>query len=88
MYAIGPFIRAQARRWALIDHNAQTDELFRSLGVEPVGLAGMRSRSTWYPPSFQVPQDQIIDAALDDVNTVLRRHVFPRLQIEYEKLSG
>jgi hypothetical protein len=35
MYAIGPFIGAQTRRWALIDHNAQGDELFRSLGVEP-----------------------------------------------------
>jgi len=88
MYAIGLFIGRQTRRWALIDHNAQADELFHSMGVEPVGFAGMRSRNTWCPPSFDVPQDQIINAALDDVNTVLRQEVFPKLQVEYEKLSG
>ena len=88
MYSIGSFIGAQTRRWALIDNNAQGDELFRSLGVEPVGLAGKRSRNTWYPPSFEVPQEQIIDSAIEDINIVLKQYVFPKLQIEYEKLQG
>jgi hypothetical protein len=88
MYAIGPFIGAPSRRWALIDHNAQADEFFRSLGVEPVGFAGMRDPYTWYPSSFGAPQEQIFDAALDDVNGVLRQQVFPKLQIEYENPSG
>jgi hypothetical protein len=87
-YAIGPFSGAQTRRWALIDHGAQADEFDRSLGLEPVGFAGMRSSNTWYPPSFAVPQEEVFDSVLQDVNSVLRQHVFPKLHIDYEKLSG
>ncbi len=84
MYAIGKFIGVQTRRWALIDHGAQADEFDRSLGLEPMGFANMRSRNTWFPPSFAVPQEQIFDSVLDDVNSVLKEHVLPKLQIEHK----
>lgn len=88
MYGLGRFIGVQTRRWALIDHNAQADDLDRSLGLEPLGLAGRRMPHTYYPPSFGVPQGEIFDSVLGDVNAVLKQHVFPKLQIEYEKLTG
>jgi hypothetical protein len=84
MYSVGPFIGAQRRTWALVDVDAQSDEIFRSLGQEPVGFARTRSRFTWYPSSFGLPQEQIFDEALADVRAVLVEHVFPKLQIEYE----
>jgi hypothetical protein len=86
MYGIGRFIGAQTRRWALIDHNAQADELDRSLGLEP--LERRRMPHTFYPPSFNVPQEEIFDSVLGDINAVLKKHVFPKLQIEHEKLTG
>jgi hypothetical protein len=53
---------------------------------EPMGFANMRSPNTWFPPSFAVPQEQIFDSVSDDINSVLKEHVFPKLQIEHEKL--
>lgn len=88
MYGIGPFIGAQTRRWALIDHGAEADALWRSLGQEPMGFATMRNRSTWYPQSFAIPQEDLFDCVIENVNSVLKQHVFPKLQIEYEKLSA
>jgi hypothetical protein len=81
MYAIGQFVPAQTRRWALIDRDAEVDEFFRSLGQEPVGLAQMRSAYCWYPPSFELPQSEIFDGAISDVGAVLKEHVFPKLEI-------
>lgn len=84
MYGVGQFIDAPTRNWALADVDAQVDALFRSLGQDSVGFAQTRSRFTWYPSSFELPQEQIFDEALSDVRAVLIEHVFPKLKIEYE----
>jgi hypothetical protein len=82
MYSVGQFMGVQTRNWALADVDGQVDAVFRSLGQQPV--AHTRSRYTWYPASFELPQVEIFDAALADVDTILREYVFPKLQIEYE----
>ena len=86
MYSIGQFMGVRARDWALADVDAQVDALFQSLGQQPVGFAQTRSPHTWYPTSFEVPQVEIFDAALADISGILKEHVFPKLQIEYETL--
>ncbi len=84
MYSIGQFMGIQTRDWALADVDAQVDALFQSLGQQPVGFAQTRSRYRWYPTSFELPQVEIFDAALADVSAILKEHVFPKLEIEYE----
>jgi hypothetical protein len=84
MYGIGSFIGTQTQRWALIDHGAEADALWRSLGHEPMGFAAMRSRCTWYPRSFAIPQEELFALVIENVNSVLKQHVFPKLEIEYE----
>ena len=84
MYSIGQFMGIQMRDWALADIDAQVDALFLSLGQQPVGFAQTRSRYRWYPTSFELPQLEIFDGALADVSAILKEHVFPKLQIDYE----
>lgn len=85
IYSISQFMGIQKRDWALVDVDAQIDALCQSLGQQPVGLTQTRSRYRWYPTSFELPQLEIIDDALADVSGILKEHVFPKLQIEYEK---
>ena len=81
MFSIGQFLPVQSRTWALRDINAEVDQLFQSLGQEPVGFGKIRSTLTWYPSSFDLPQKEIVDAAIADVGATLKKHVFPKLEI-------
>lgn len=84
MYSVSQFMGIQRRDWALADVDAQVDAFFQSLGQQPVGFAQKRSRYRWYPTSFELPQVEIFDAALADISAILKEHVFPKLQMEYE----
>ena len=86
-YGIGAFLDCQTFRWTLVDVDAGLDENLRSLGLEPIGFASMPSPNTWKPSSFSLPAEKIVEEAILDVNEKLKSHVFPRLQIDYRKLT-
>jgi len=80
-YNIADFLVVQSFTWAIVDVNAKLDELWLSLGVEPLEHFERKPAVFWKPSSFALPFEEICAEAIGDINDKLRCAVFPKLQI-------
>jgi hypothetical protein len=81
-YRIGAFLNGKDFWWALADVNAKNSALMESLGAPAIGTSALQRANSWKPSSFDEPIETIVKEAVQDVNSKLRQHVFPKLHID------
>lgn len=86
-YSIAAFLGVQFRSWMLYDWEAKNIAYWQSLGASMPETGIKNLHNVWKPTSFDLPAEQIIMAAIADVNGHLTTHIFPKLEIDYRKLA-
>ena len=80
-YGIWQFMGRQRYSWSLKDIDIENERFFKAAGIENVQFSKTDSDKKWKPKSYNMPVDEIIDSAIQDVNACLIRHVIPQLDL-------
>lgn len=81
MFGVWQILERRYLAWDLVDWAGELNQLYTQLGMDYRVEPG-DSPDIWRPVSYAVPIEAIVDAAIEDLNAVMMKEVFPRLEIE------
>lgn len=87
-FGIARFLDKKQFAWALVDLEAERDELFKDLGVAMPDLGDNRSEWLWRPSTYEQSFEGIAAEAIAHLNDMLCTKVFPVLEIDIKELCN
>lgn len=83
MFPIARFVNRPRLAWQLVDIQGERNALFARLGGEEDQVTPSRSKNVWHPSTYNQPIEKTSDEAIASINDILRRNVFPVLEIGF-----
>lgn len=83
MFGVWQILERRYLAWDLVDRVGELNQLYDQLGMD-YRMERDDSPDIWRPTSYSMPVERIIEAAIEDLNSVMEKQVLPKLRIESE----